>query len=177
MSVSNSTRYKDISGQRFGRTTAHRYFKDSTTKRAKWVCICDCGTEHISYGYNLRLGVTKSCGCLNRDRTSEANTKHGGCFGDNKGERLYRIWQKMKYRCNNPNSNRFTHYGARGVKVCQPWEKDYSAFKTWAMSNGYRDDLSIDRIDNDKGYSPDNCRWADAKTQANNRRKSKSVLI
>ena len=96
--------------------------------------------------------------------------KHGG-----KGTRLYRIWQMMKNRCHNPRTPRFKDYGARGITVCDEWKDDFQAFYDWAMSHGYSDDLTIDRIVNDKGYSPDNCRWATKLVQGNNSRHNHMV--
>lgn len=91
--------------------------------------------------------------------------KHGG-----KGTRLYRIWQMMKNRCHNPKTSRFPDYGGRGITVCDEWKDDFQAFHDWAMANGYEDHLTIDRKDNDKGYSPENCRWTTALVQGNNSR-------
>lgn len=92
-----------------------------------------------------------------------------------KKTRLYRIWQAMKTRCYNPNSERYSDYGGRGISVCDEWKNDFLAFYGWAMSHGYSDNLSIDRIENDKGYFPDNCRWADSDTQANNSRHNRQL--
>lgn len=97
--------------------------------------------------------------------------RHGG-----KGTRLYRIWKAMRSRCNNPNASAYSRYGGRGIKVCKEWD-DFTSFRDWAMRNGYTDELTIDRIDNDGSYNPDNCRWATYEQQANNNPHNKVITV
>lgn len=140
----------------------------------KWNCICDCGNKCRVHGKYLRSGSTKSCGCLQRlaiKSIGKSNYKHGGC-SDGKSSRLYCIWQGMRDRCSNPSFIGYQYYGAKGITVCDEWNgvDGFSLFQSWALSNGYQSDLTIDRIDSDKGYNPDNCRWVSYKTQNNNRK-------
>ena len=124
------------------------------------VCKCDCGNIKIAKATNVFYGGTRSCGCLK----NPGNTKHGDGH-----TRLYRIWKAMRERCNTKSCSTYKNYGARGIKVCSEWN-DYLAFKEWALSNGYTDELTIDRINVNGNYEPDNCRWATYKVQSNNTR-------
>lgn len=153
----------DLTGYRFGRLVVVRR-QGLKGGRPAWLCKCDCGSEAIVRGNDLRRGATHSCGCIHREQLTERNTTHGLC-----GQRLYNIWGCMVQRCYNERTPCYNLYGGRGIKICDEWRLDFKSFYDWAMANGYKDDLTIDRIDNDKGYFPNNCRWITAKEQGNNR--------
>lgn len=154
---------QDLTGMRFGRLTVISRAENDKNGSPRWNCLCDCGNSIISYGSSLRYGDAKSCGCLARELTKERNTTHGLSKS-----KLHRVWANMKDRCENEFSKPFPHYGGRGIKVCEKWH-DFMSFYEWAMSNGYTDGLSIDRINVDGDYEPSNCRWATQKEQNNNK--------
>lgn len=165
---------KDITGQRFGRLVAVRSLGFSRRKQM-WECKCDCGNTIKATTSQLTTGHTRSCGCLYRETLHTINYRHGErCrIGST---RLYGIWKSMRGRCNCVNHTSYKYYGARGIKVCPEWD-DYTVFRAWAMDNGYEDDLSIDRIDANLDYCPENCRWVSLCVQANNKRNSHNITI
>lgn len=156
---------EDLHGLRFGRLTV--VDKDnSNLGRAKWNCICDCGTFVSVYASNLKRGTSRSCGCLQKEELSKRKTTHGGWAKD---EPLYAIWAGMKKRCNSEYHPNHKHYGGRGISLCDEWY-DYANFRAWSLSAGYKNGLSIDRINVNGNYEPQNCRWATTIQQQNNRR-------
>ena len=164
---------KDITGERFGRLVVVERVENDSNGQAMWLCQCDCGSEpKVIRGSQLRNGKISSCGCFHKEQLSDFRTTHGMAKC-----RLYRIWKNMKQRCCNKNHPRYLDYGGRGITVCDEWVNDFTSFREWANSAGYNDGLSIDRIDVNSGYSPDNCRWADNKTQQNNRTTNHYITI
>ena len=133
-----------------------------------WICRCECGEFRICSGHSLKSGVSKSCGCLQREKVKDSKTTHG-----ESKIKIYSVWTTMKRRCRSSEDPHCKRYGLRGITVCDEWKNDFMAFYNWAMANGYREGLQIDRINNDGNYEPNNCRWVTAKEQANNRSTNK----
>ena len=162
--------FKDITGQRFGRLVVTGIYKRATHgKPITWNCICDCGKEYQVLGTRLRKGTTQSCGCLQRELSAERAKARMKTHGKTR-TRLYSIWASMKNRCYCENNTHFNYYGGRGIKICEEWLTEFMSFYNWAINNGYQDELTLDRINVDGDYSPDNCRWITMKQQGNNRR-------
>ena len=163
-----------MTGERYGRLTVIGGVKDSP---GLWECVCDCGNKVVAETCYLRSGHKRSCGCLlkeTRIKNGEKRRIHG-MFGS----RLYDVWHGMKARCYRETHPYYNLYGGRGIKVCNEWRDSFQSFAEWALRTGYdanakRGQCTLDRIDTNGDYEPNNCRWADASTQLSNRRKYKS---
>ena len=156
----------DLTGQKFGRLTVIRIAtEEERNNRAEvyWLCKCDCGNEKIISGHSIKRGLVVSCGCYHKE-ISQKRRKHG-----ESKTKFYKLWHGMIESCENPTNGSYKNYGAKGIKVCEEWH-DYENFKNWALNKGYKEGLSIDRIDNYDNYYPENCRWVSFIEQQNNKR-------
>jgi hypothetical protein len=162
-------KFIDITGQRFGRLTAiKRLPKWKYTY--KWLCKCDCGNETTVLMNNLRRLHTTSCGCHIKEIAGKQRISHGMSY-----TRIHSIWRNMKKRCSDPNSNRHSSYFDKNITVCDKWLTFEGFYED--MAEGYADNLSIDRLDNSKGYYKENCRWATATEQTNNQTRNKIIEV
>lgn len=159
----------DISGQTFGRLTAIAPVDRTKCKHILWLCICECGAESVVRATYLRRGLTRSCGCLHREELAERLTLHGMS-----GSLEYRTWQDMRERCENPNDGKHKHYGGRGITVCDRWQ----TFEYFYADMGDKPaGLTIDRINNDGDYTPENCKWSTRKQQQRNKRNNRLLTM
>lgn len=168
---------RNLLGDKFGNLTVVTHAGKDKSGAKLWLCQCDCGNMATVRTDHLISGHTQSCGCLwkrirdNQISDRNPNYKHGG-----KGTKLYWVWCSMRARCNRKTDKRYDHYGGRGIEVCSEWD-DFSVFREWAYSTGYREGLSIERRDNDGDYCPGNCIWATPKIQANNQSTTTFIKI
>ena len=161
----------DISNQRFGKLLVVKkaYYQN---KKVYWQCLCDCGKITYVHTSNLKCKRIRSCGCLKVEELVNRSTKH-----NQRHTKLYEVWKTIKQRCLNPKNVSYHNYGGRGITICDDWKNDYFCFYEWSINNGYKEGLSIDRINNNGNYEPNNCRWTTRIVQNNNTRANNYITI
>ena len=162
----------DITGRRFGRWTVIRDSGQRSNSRVLWECRCDCGTVKLMSSNHLLKGRSLSCGCLRNELSLKKHTSHGLSK-----QKIYRIWAGMIARCYCQKQSNYQNYGGRGISVCDEWHSNFCSFYEWSMKNGYKEDLTIERIDVNGDYCPDNCKWIPRSEQCNNTRQSHFITI
>lgn len=165
----------DEIGKKYGRWTVVSYFKHNKYSQVYFNCLCDCGNKKVVIMGSLRNGKSVSCGCYGKEKTSEANTKHG-MSGNKHG--LYSVWRGMKTRCCDKNFPQYMDYGGRGISVCKEWGNNFKSFFDWAIINGWEKGLDIDRFPNNNGnYEPDNCRFINRSKNCRNKRNNRLICF
>ena len=163
------SKYDGLEGKRFHRWTVLEDYGMNKYGMKIYQCKCDCGNIKIICAAHLCSGHTKSCSCIQKEVVAYRSTKHGGSK-----TRLYDIWEKMKRRCYDNRIKEYKYYGDRGITICEEWKNNFMNFKDWALSNGYTDNLTIDRIDNNGNYEPNNCQWI---ASYENRKKKRNTIF
>lgn len=162
----------DITGQRYGRLVPLYRVEDNKYGRSVWMCQCDCGTLKAVAANDIRSGKSRSCGCLERENRLNIKDRSIKTHRMTK-TRIYRIWQGAKNRVFNKKDEHWPGYGGRGITMCEEWASSFECFRDWAFSNGYSENLTLDRIDFDGDYCPENCRWVTSAEQQRNKRNNR----
>ena len=165
-------KFIDLTGMKFNRLTVLKRVENTKDGHARWLCRCSCGNECVVIGKHLRSGAIQSCGCLGREIRIKSNTTHAMA-----GTKIYEVWQSMMQRCYNAKCKDYPKYGGRGIRVCEHWHKFENFYADVSQMEHFNEEgYTLDRIDNDKDYCPENCRWADKKTQCRNTRRNVKVM-
>ena len=162
--------FNDLIGHKFGKLTVIKNVGTNKRHNTLWLCKCECGNNKIVARDKLITGNTKSCGCLKKQHCSSLHKTHSLS-----NTKIGYTWRGMKSRCYNPKNENYKNYGGRGIKVCDEWLNDFMNFYNWSINNGYKEDLSIDRINSDGNYEPNNCRWITWKEQTRNTRRNRMI--
>ena len=163
---------ENLVGKRFGRLVVFEMGPRNKQNKIQWLCKCDCGKTTLVCGAKLKNGHTKSCGCLREQNTGKMFTKHNKSMST-----IYHVYYGIKGRCYNPKNSVYRYYGGKGVTMCEDWRNDFMAFYNWAIANGYKDGLTIDRINSNGNYEPSNCRWVTQKEQNRNKKSNRFELF
>ena len=172
IAIKQINKKQDLSSKKFGRLTVLSFKGRNKQYDSLWECECECGTIKTIRGGVLKNGHTQSCGCLQKERTSSAKTTHGLI---NNNFKLYKVWTGIKQRCGNPKSKSYDKYGGRGIAICDVWKDSFPKFHRWAIPNGYKIGLTIERSDVNGNYEPSNCSWILKSNQSKNRTSSVKI--